>query len=69
MAQMSISALLGAMIAAFSAKIFPKNEMLLGSGENLEGVSITRQMYALILPDLASIIVRCVPKCVPTITG
>lgn len=44
-----MSALLGAVIAAFYAKIYPKNEMLLDSGESLEGVSITRQMYALIL--------------------
>ena len=49
MDEMSISALLEAVIAAFYAKIYPKNEMLLDSGESLEGVSITRQMYALIL--------------------
>lgn len=30
-------------------QIYTKNEMLWGSGESLEGVSITRQMYALIL--------------------
>ncbi len=46
---MSISALLGAGIAAFYAKIYPNNEMLWAFGESLEGVSITRQMYALIL--------------------
>ena len=62
---MSVSALLGAWFAVFSMKISSSKEELW----NFRNASLLLPMYALIMPGLASIIVRCVPKCVPTITG
>ncbi len=59
MARMNTSALLGAAIEAFSARICPENE-------RLESFAATPPKYALVMTGLANIIVRCVPKCVPT---